>query len=61
MHDPAVVRGLERSRDLNGDVGGLRDLERAASDPVGERLTLNELEDQGTRAVLRIGDVSSIP
>ena len=46
MHDPLLVRRLERPGDLTGDLEALVDRHRPAGDPLGERVALDELEHE---------------
>lgn len=51
MHDPALVRGLERFRDLRGNAQRLVERQGAACDPLGERLPFYQLHDDEVTAV----------
>src|SRR5215471_21649968 len=51
MYDTAVVRRLERVRDLPRDLERFIDRQRALREPVGERLTLHQLQDESLDAV----------
>ena len=46
VHDPLLVRGLERVRDLARDRERLVDRHRAGRDPLRQRLALDELEHE---------------
>jgi len=54
VNDPRLVRRLQRGDDLFPDEQRLVERERAARQPVGERLPGNELEHQVDRAVLLV-------
>ena len=57
VHDPLLVRGLEGAGDLARDLERFVDGKRSASDPLGERLALDELENQRLAAVLLLEPV----
>ncbi len=57
MDDAALVRRLERFRDLAGDSEGLVDRQRSGSDPLGQGRTLDQLEHQRRRAAAQIESV----
>ena len=46
MDDALLVRRFERLRDLPRDRQRLVEGQRAARDPIGERVALDQLEDQ---------------
>ncbi len=50
MHDAFLVRRVQRVRDVARDPQGLSERHRATVDARGERVTLHELEHQGTAA-----------
>jgi len=50
MHDPLVVRGLERLRDLFADRDGIVNRDGAARNEFGQRFAFDQLEDQIPRA-----------
>jgi hypothetical protein len=52
MHDPLPVRSFQRGGDLRPDPQGGVERQRAAAEPVGERLALEQLHDQVLDAVL---------
>ena len=47
MNDPLVVRCLERVGDLPGNVQRLIERDRTSLQAIGERLTVNQLHDDG--------------
>jgi len=51
VDDSLIVRGLQGVGELPGDAQAFVDRNWATVDPVGERLTIDELHDQGTDAV----------
>ena len=46
MDDPVLVRGFERLRDLSRDRQRLVERDRSLRDAIGERWSLDELEDE---------------
>ena len=70
MHDAAFVRGIERVGDLPGNGQCVADRQRPAdggeaADHLGQRLTIDELEDKRVYAVMLLqpvdgGDVAMI-
>jgi hypothetical protein len=50
VHDPLLVRGFEGRHDLSCDREGFVQGDRAVNDDVAERLPLDQLHHQGTRA-----------
>ena len=59
MDHPALVRRLDAGGDLNGHVDRFIERQRAAPQPCGERLALDELERQVGGAVDRLQAVDS--
>ena len=51
MHDALFMRGIERGDDLDGDIQCLVDAEGAGRDPLGQRWTLDQLEDERAKRV----------
>ena len=52
MHDAGVVERRERGQDLERDVHGLTERQRATWDARGQRLALEQLHDQQQLAAL---------
>ena len=50
MHDPVLVRGIERGDDLRGDLERPRQRQRTARDELIEGLSIHEFEDEKQRA-----------
>ena len=51
MDDAAFVRGLECLRDLRGDRQGVAQRHGAFGEPIRERRSLDELEDERRHAI----------
>ena len=58
MDDPGVVGGLDPLSDLRRDVDRVVDVERAAVEPLGERLSLDELEHEVAATLLLLDAVN---
>ncbi len=62
MDDVLLVGGLERERDLPGDLEGVGERERPVSQPIGQRGAFDQFEHEGWRrtGVLETVDVSDV-